>query len=198
MNINKDRLQMYVSLMKITIVLCWLSLFSFWAIKLFGGNWFEIMVENENFIKFSNTVQNTWLKYLVSLITIFVSYYFMYGAVLQKVALKGKYLVVYLLSALANWAVVNFVPINFIRMIFGYTLIIISAIVFKQGKSKFNGIICVALDFVFSTISMLVRNIDVEILSNYFIAYIGSIDLYIMYSLYFLYSNLLRISKEKK
>lgn len=197
MNINKDRLQMYVSLMKITIVLCWLSLFSFWAIKLFGGNWFEIMVENENFIKFSNTVQNTWLKYLVSLITIFVSYYFMYGAVLQKIALKGKYLAVYLLSAFANWAVVNFVPINFMRMIFGYTLIIITSICYQKGIKKYFGVLTVILDFVFSTLSMLTRGIKLSFITDYFILLIGSFDLYIMLGLYFLYSNLLNLKKEK-
>ena len=197
MNINKDRLQMYVSLMKITIVLCWLSLFSFWAIKLFGGNWFEIMVENENFIKFSNTVQNTWLKYLVSLITIFVSYYFMYGAVLQKIALKGKYLVVYLLSALANWAIVNFVPIDFVRMIFGYTLIIITSICYQKGIKKYFGVLTVILDFVFSTLSMLTRGIKLSFITDYFILLIGSFDLYIMLGLYFLYSNLLNLKKEE-
>jgi hypothetical protein len=183
--------------MKITIVLCWLSLFSFWAIKLFGGNWFEIMVENENFIKFSNTVQNTWLKYLVSLITIFVSYYFMYGAVLQKVALKGKYLAVYLLSALANWAVVNFVPIDFVRMIFGYTLIIITSICYQKGIKKYFGVLTVILDFVFSTLSMLTRGIKLSFITDYFILLIGSLDLYIMLGLYFLYSNLLNLKKEE-
>lgn len=195
--INKDRLQMYVSLTKITIVLCWLSLFSFWAIKLFGGNWFEIMVENENFVKFSNTVQNTWLKYFISLGTISLSYYFMYGAVLQKVKLRGLYLYIYLFSAITNWVVVNFVPIDAIRMLYGYILIIVTSIKFQDGKKKLNGILCVSLDFVFGTLSMIIRNINIEVLSNYLVAYIGSIDLYIMYSLYFLYSNSIKLSKEK-
>ena len=38
--IDKDKLQMYNSIVRTTIVLCWLSLFSFWGIKILGGNWF--------------------------------------------------------------------------------------------------------------------------------------------------------------
>ena len=87
---NKDRLQMYESLTKITIVLCWLSLFSFWAIKRFGGNLFEIMVENQNFIKFSNLVQNTWVKYLVSFFTTMFGNLIMFCAISQTFFFKGN------------------------------------------------------------------------------------------------------------
>lgn len=57
--IDKDKLQMYNSIVRTTIVLCWLSLFSFWGIKILGGNWFELVVDNTNFIKFSRFVQNS-------------------------------------------------------------------------------------------------------------------------------------------
>ena len=194
---NKDRLQMYESLTKITIVLCWLSLFSFWAIKLFGGNWFEIMVHNENFIKFSNIVQNTWLKHLVSFITISICNYLMVGAIIQKFVFKGKDLILLFSSIISIWIVANFIDIPILKLTFGYFVFTIIGILKNKGLNKLLGLISVALDFAFSTISMITRNIDVEVLSNYFIAIIGSIDLYIMYGLYYLYSNLMKLKKEK-
>lgn len=194
-NRDKDRLQMYISVTKIAIVLCWLSLFAFWALKIFGGNFFEIMVENENFLKFSQAVQNTWLKYLVSFITIFVSYYLMFGAVAQNIRLKGSKLVFYILSALLTWVTVNFVNIFLFEMFSGYVLIFIFGFVYQDKFKKMFGALAIILDFLFSTISMLVRSIELSMITDYLILLIGCIDFYIMYCLYFLYANLLNLKK---
>ena len=193
---NKDRLQMYVSLTKITIVLCWLSLFSFWAIKIFGGNWFEIMVENENFVEFSNKVQNTWLKYLVSLFTISFSFYMMFGAVIQKIVLKGKYLLVFVLCAISNWLIVNFTEISFLKTIYGYTILILCGVAFQNGRKKLYGFLATILDFVFVLLSMVTRNIKLGFVTDYLIILILMIDVYIMYVLYALYSYLIKIKQE--
>ena len=194
---NKDRLQMYESLTKITIVLCWLSLFSFWSIKLFGGNWFEIMVHNENFIKFSNTVQNTWLKYALNFITIFVARYFIFCAVCQKSTFKGKELFLIISIIISAWFFVNFGRIELIQMSYLYIVVIIIGAIYQKGWKKLFGIISIVFELLFTTISMLVRNIPVSVLNDYFIAIILSIDFYIMVILYYLYSNLLRLKKEK-
>lgn len=188
---------MYVSLTKITIVLCWLSLFSFWAIKLFGGNWFEIMVENENFVKLSNAVQNTWLKYLVSLITIVGGNYLLFGAIAQKFVFKGKQLATVICFLLSMWIVVNFIP-NFllIQFWYGYLITIIFGIITQDGWKKLFGVLAILLDNIFSILSMLIRNVSVEVQDNYLLLMIFIIDLYIMYGLYYLYSNLIRINKE--
>ena len=198
--IDKDRLQMYISVTKITIVLCWLSLFAFWAIKLFGGNWFEIMVKNENFIKFSYAVENTWLKYLVSFITVCISRYLTFGAICQKFVFKGKQLSFVVFSLITMWAVANFVPNSFIKMPiwYGYALLILSAIIYQKGKKKLFGFLAVFLDLAFTIISMLVRNVKVAFTTDYLIMLILVIDIYIMLALYYLYSNFIRIKKEIK
>jgi hypothetical protein len=193
---NKDRLQMYESLTKITIVLCWLSLFSFWAIKIFGGNLFEIMVENQNFIKFSNLVQNTWVKYLVSFFTVFASNYLLFGAISQQFKFKIKEAIIVFVLIVSMWVVVNFVQI--ISVWYGYVVVIIYGIVRQKGWRKCFGLIGVALTLLFSTISMLVRNIDVGLVDNYLILLILVIDMYIMMALYYLYSNFIRLKKEIK
>jgi hypothetical protein len=192
--INKDRLQMYVSLTKITIVLCWLSLFSFWAIKLFGGNWFEVMVENENFVEFSNVVQNTWVKYLVSFFTILIGNYFLFGAIVQDYYFKGAKLAYVVFALISIWFVSNFVPISFLSMGFwyGYVVIIMFGVIFNKGWKKSLGLISIIMQLIFTSISMVTRNIPLEISDNYLIAIVTTIDTYIMYALYYLYLNLLK------
>lgn len=193
---NKDRLQMYESLTKITIVLCWLSLFSFWAIKLFCGNFFEIMVENENFVKFSNMVQNSWLKYLISLITISLSTYLALGAVSQKFYIKGWELISTLFIIISSWIFANFVNVDFLKMWYAYIAIAIFGIIFQNGWKKLFGFLPFILETLFSLISLLTRNIEIKVSTNYFISLILSIDLYIMAFLYYLYSNLIKLKKE--
>lgn len=188
---------MYVSLTKITIVLCWLSLFSFWAIKLFGGNWFEIMVENENFIKLSNTVQNTWLKYLVSFFTVFIANYLILCAIAQKFYFKGRTFAIVLLLITSVWGVSNFVPLTFAYLPFWYAyfIMILWGVLTQKGWKKCFGILAIAFEFVFSTMSIVTRNISLYILDDYLMVAILIIDVNIMITLYYLYSNLIILKK---
>ena len=111
--IGTAKLKTYIQITRITIVICWISLLAFWAIKLFGGNFFEIVVENDNFVKFSEKIETTWLKYLVSFITVSVANYLIIGAICQKFYFKGKQAVVVGLAIFSIWVVSNFVPLSF-------------------------------------------------------------------------------------
>lgn len=196
-NRDKDRLQMYISVTKIAIVLCWLSLFSFWALKIFGGNFFEIMVENENFLKFSQALQNTCLKYFISVLTMSASYYLMFCAVVQRFVPKRSQIIFFIVCIFTNWFIINFVNITFLKTIYGYLTIILAGVLFNKGYKRTFGFISFILDFVFSSISMITRNISLGHITNYLAVLILIIDMYIMTTLYYLYSNLSRIKKEK-
>ena len=195
--IDKDKLQMYNSIVRTTIVLCWLSLFSFWGIKILGGNWFEVVVDNANFIKFSRFVQNSWLRYLVSFITIFIAKYLTLCAVCQEFCFKGIKQLVAILGIISIWAVCNFVPSSFYNMPFwyGYLFIIIFTAVYQKGWRKLSSFISIALEIGFSTISMLIRNIRLAMIDDYLLLFILSIDVFIMYLLYYLHANLYRMKK---
>ena len=194
---DNERLQMYISVTNITIVICWISLLSFWAIKLMGGNWFEIVVTNQNFIAFSNFVQNTWAKYIVSFITIVTLRYVFFGAILQKFVFKGKQLVVISAILISLWAVVNFMPAQFqwFSSSFGYVITILLAIIYNKGIKKTFGVVAVIADIAFSALSMLTRSVELQIVTDYLLLLILCIDIYIMATLYYLYSNLIRLKK---
>ena len=192
-----EKLKTYIDITRITIVICWISLFVFWAIKLFGGNFFEIAVQNENFIKFTDIVQNTWVKYLVSLITIAVAKYLTFGSICQKFVFKGKDLAFLSFSIISIWAVSNFVPMGKLQFPawYGYLLYVLAGFLYKKGWKKSFGLIAIGLETAFTVISYVIRNLPILVANNYLIGIILSIDFYIMLALYYLYINLI---KEKK
>lgn len=197
-NLDKDKLDTYISITHTTIVICWVTLICYWIIKLLGVNWFEIVVHNENFVKFSQYVQTSWLKYLVSFITMFVGNYIPYCAISQRFSFKGKDFVFIFILILSIWAVVNFSKIDFLIMWYGYALSILIGIIYQKGWKKTFGLLSILLELVFSGISLLTRNINLTIIYDELTILILGIDIYIMYFLYYLYMNLIRLKKEMK
>lgn len=193
---DKERLSMYVDITRITITLCWIALIAFWCLKLFGGNWFEIMVQNENFIKFCKFAEKSWLKDLINLFTIIVTNYFLFGAISQKFyfPIKKTFIIIGLLVSM--WAI-RFLPnILGLHFWYGYLVIILYGIFVQKGYKKWFGVLGVLINFVFTTISIFVRNLPLELTTNFLIGNILLIDMYIMYVLYYLYFNLIRLEKE--
>ena len=195
---DKEKLKTYIDITKMTIGICWISLFAFWAIKLFGGNFFEIVVQNENFIAFSDMVQNTWLKYLVSFITIAVAKYLTFGAICQEFTFKGKQLLVISIAIVSIWAVVNFSNNDFLIMWYAYAVMIIIAILYQKGWKKSFGLLAILFEVGFNVLSVLIRGLELSLNTNYLIIFIGIFDMYIMTALYYLYSNLIKMEKEIK
>ena len=195
---DKEKIKTYIDITKATIGICWISLFAFWTIKLFGGNFFEIVVQNENFIAFSNLVETTWLKYLVSFITIFVGNYLTLGAVCQKFYFKGKQSILVWFSIISMWIVANFIEIDFLKMWYGYVVILLIGVIYQTKWKKLYGLLAIFFDLLFTVVSMCVRNIELVLSTNYLIMFISLIDMYIMTALYYLYSNLIKMKKEIK
>ena len=195
-NIDKEELSTYISITRITISICWITLIIFWIIKLLGGNWFEVAVQNENFVKFSKLVETTWLKYLVSFVTVCFGNYLLFGAIYGTFRFGKIQSIILFAMFVSMWTVVSFVPIEWIKMFYGYACIILYTVITQKGKKKLLGVLAIALQFAFTTLSMLTRNVDIYVQQNYILSLILSIDSYIMYGLYYLYYNLIRIKKE--
>ena len=195
--IDKDKLQMYISITRIVIIICWVSLFCFWGIKLLGGNWFEIVVNNKHIIKLSNKLQYTWLKYLISIFTIALGNFLLFVAIAQQFYFRGKDILVFIILTISMWVVINFVPKNFLNIQFwyGYVVIICFGLFKQTGWKKIFGLIAVILQFLFSTISMVIRDNKLKLIDNYLILLVLLIDIYIMYALFYLYTNLIKLKK---
>lgn len=197
---DKEKIKTYIDITKATIGICWVSLFAFWAIKLFGVNFFEIVVQNENFIAFSNLVETTLLKYLVSFFTIAVAKYLTFGAICQKFTFKGKQLLFIIFGIVSIWAVSNFMPLGKLQFPswYAYLVFIVASLIYQKGWKKSFGILAIAFELAFAFISMQVKNLPIEIMSNYLITAIFIFDLYLMLALYYLYSNLIKLKEGEK
>ena len=78
-------LKFYSSPYGMLIVVSWVVLLLCLIIKLFGGNWFELWWENENFISFCNYVETkTWLKMVIACLIYLISGYFIISVFINR------------------------------------------------------------------------------------------------------------------
>lgn len=186
--------------LKRVIVVCWIALAICFGIKLFGGNLFEIMCENENFIKVCNYADNHWWAYYtISTIYCLVSNYFFILAMCGEWRFSTKQMWIF---SITIW-IVCFVKT--ISSIFGLILdvwqVIVMPCIFTIKNPKRHWFILFGniLLFVFQAISMLAKNLSFGIVTvnGLLISLIYSIDIWIMLVLYYLYSNISK-GKEKQ
>lgn len=193
--------------LKRAIILCWIMLVVCFAIKLFGGNWFEIAVNNEHFSKVCETIDNTpilfysigWFLYVVSTFWVVCS--------CSLIPIPSTFEMVTSLFVLTGVWASQFVSTMF-KSIIEIAVLIVLPIVFNVVRNKdvrpiqtikktwYYGIIGAALILAFQAISLLTRNIGIKFTDDStLVTFILLIDYYIMIVLYYLY---IRLRKEKK
>ena len=185
--------------LKRVIIVCWIALAICFGIKLFGGNLFEIMCNNENFIKVCEYADNNlWAYYLISTTYCYISNYFLILAMCGKWTFSKVELIVYSITIFIVCGIKLFS--SSIGVIFDVWQVIIMPCLFtlKNPKRHFYVIFGNVLVLIFQLVSLFVRNLSFEIVTEngLLIGIIYSIDVTIMYVLYYLYSNFY-IRKEK-
>ena len=186
--------------LKRVIVVCWIALAVCFGIKLFGGNLFEIMYSNENFIKVCEYADNhIWAYYLMGALYCFASLYFFTLAICQKLKYEKWELIVVIATVVIGSALklIN----QYIGLVFDVWQFIIMPCVFtiKQPKKHWYVIIANVLLLVFQFVSAFTKNVGINIMStnSALVSSIYSIDVILMVLLYFAYSNCIK-EKEKK
>ena len=180
------------------IILCWIMLVSCFVIKLLGGNWFEIICTNQNFIRICNFIDaHIVIKYFIAFTVYIPSTYFLMRSVCFLTN-PSKYENIVILSSITIAWLSQFIFEN-LKFIFEFGIfIIIPLLIHKRDfiKKWFWGIIGCALDIGFQLISLITRNIGIKIVDDsILIALILMIDYYIMIALYYLY---IKLRKETK
>ena len=186
--------------LKRVIVVCWIALGICFGIKLFGGNLFEIMCANENFIKVCEYADNNWwANIIISFIVCYAQLYFLILATCQKIKFDKLEFVVFTLTALIGTAVKVLLP-SWVGIIFDLWQVVGMPLVFlrKTPKKFVNVIIANILLFAFQFISMIAKNISFGILGDSVLeGAIYSIDVFLMIVLYYCYENVIN-RKEKE
>lgn len=182
---------------KITIILCWIMLIVCCIIKLIGGNWFEIICNNEHFNNICDFIDNRIIlnSIIGLLIYVFIGY-FIFRA-MANILKTNKYQKLYIIICLCIVWAFNFWNI-FIKSVVEIVAFIISPYIINKIDKEtrthafkhtwYRGILGYILIFVFQYISLFIRNVGIKITDDSFlITVILSIDYYIMVTLYCLY-----------
>lgn len=180
------------------ILISWIALIICLIVKLFGGNWFELWLENDNFIKFCVFVDEIiWLKRTLAVIIAITSTYLIMCLIYNVKYYKGLWLVLYIiimvLKSLSSWylLVVSCIMDALI-------LIVIPMIITKNWKRPIIvNIIILGLQLM----TLAVRNLNVgtgfNVNNTFIIQVLYQIDYYLMLILLYLY-NIKKMNKEVK
>ena len=165
------------------IISCWVVLIACFLIKIFGGNWFEIICENQNFINICEWLDGSWVKYIVATLVYASSSYLIYLCLTKQKLLDDW------------WILLILIPAPLLKdkiAILGWLIDISVWIVIPLIKGKFKNwlyvLIGIALIIAFQFISLLTKNITINLTNEpSLVALIMQVDYYIMIILYYLY-----------
>ena len=190
---------------KRAIILCWIMLVACFAIKLFGGNWFEVVCTNEHFSNLCDYVNRTPILYEgIAVITYLFSAYFIILSASRKSKISIFEFFLTIICFSLCWAL-KFISHN-LKSIFELLLIWVFPIIlnksnfggfFKSFKKTWHyGIIGNFLVLSFQVISLITRNISLSFITgNFMLSMILLVDYYIMIFLYFLYVKQKEVNK---
>lgn len=200
MNDDKDYKEI---ILKRAIILCWVLLIICLIIKLCGGNYFNIMCNNENFIKFCNFIENSIIKYIIYLFSFIFSSYLLLKIVKPNFKILSLKSLLFLICCIIVWAFKLLIELNIFTMntlivnILDFVILYVLLVIFTKRLIK--SILAVVLLFIFSLISTLIKGVGIDnaITDNYFVAQIFLIDYYLMLVLSVLYSKKIQIKKKE-
>ena len=191
--------------LKKAIILCWIMLVVCFSIKLFGGNWFEIVCTNEHFSNICKFIdERILLKYLIAFFVYVIPSYFIiksccFGRKFNKtnVSIVLIALTIVWFSQFISISLKSFLEIiNTIATPFAINVLSEKQ---REGKIKaakkywYSGFLCCFLIFLFQFVSLITRNIGIKVIhDSTLISAIMLVDYYIMIALYYFYSKMLK------
>lgn len=167
---------------RLLIILSWVVLVFYLLMKLLFGYTLEIVCNNEKILAICNFVDNNIIaNYIVCSCFCFMMMYFYYGAILRKVKLNRKELIIMAITILVSNIFVYFGAFSIV----GDILKFIVAPMILLGKFKWKNVLtCViflVLNFVFQVISLLTANMALKLTQyNMLASIVLSIDILIM------------------
>lgn len=178
---------------KTLITACWIVLICCFIIKLLGGNWFEIVCNNENFVSFCSWFKIDSLQYyvLTGITNITSTTLFILTILNEKITNKKFLLIIGLivfLTHIVKCLINEFINIPILLIIIDFLIAFVLPIIINKKlflKSLESNILLV----IFQLISLLTKNIGIKNVDNNVItSLIFMIDYYIMLVLYYLYT----------
>ena len=175
---------------RLLIILSWVVLVFYLLMKLLFGYTLEIVCNNEKILAICNFVDNNIIaNYIVCSIFCWIMFYFYYGAILRKVKLNKKEIIILTITTLISNVFVHFGVLTIVADVI--KLFIAPMILLGKFKWK-NLLICFiffVLNLAFQFISMVTSNLSLNstLQYNMLCSIVLSIDVLIMLVITFLY-----------
>lgn len=195
--ITKDNYQEIV--LRRSIIACWVILGICFFIKIFGGNFFEIVCTNDKFVSICNFIDKSWIAYLLRCISFLFSSFLIFKCI-DYGSSKIK-TIIFLILCMCVWSYKHLINLGVINVgtllynVLDFVSLYIISVICSSKKNIYSRfikpLIFIALLFVFSIISATTKNIGIhESLNSYFVeGIIFMIDYYIMIVLTYLYAK---------
>ena len=183
---------------KRAIILCWIMLVACFIIKLFGGNWFEVVCTNEHFSNLCRFIDNNVVLRSIVGFILYVPSTFLVLVSSSFLTKPNKKQLLFLILFVSSVWCLNFID-NTIKGIVEFVMILISPILVKLFDKNcgfaniiknrwYYGIVANVIVLVFQMISLIIRNVGIKVThDSLLITSILMIDYYIMVLLYYLY-----------
>lgn len=178
-------------LLRRAIVISWITLALCFVIKIFGGNFFEIMCENPNYKALCEYADShLWCKYILAVCSSMICQCLYELAILQKYKFSKIEFLLTTVSVFATCLVKLYNSKVGIVLDFWVLLFLPIILIGKDYKKYWNALVGVIFNFSFQLISIVVKNLAIVVIDDStFISLIYMIDIYIMCFLYYLYRN---------
>lgn len=186
--------------LKRSIIACWVILIICFVIKLFGGNFFEIVCTSENFVNVCDYIDNGFIAVIIRFTSFMLSSYCFIKIIDFSVTKRN--LIISLIICLLYWCFKHSIEVGLITVnttlyaIMDFLVLYLIAILFTNKRRNIvvkyvKPIIYIGLLLVFSLVSALVKNIgfDEKITQSFMVGFIFMIDYYIMIVLTYLYQK---------
>ena len=178
-------------LLRRAIIISWITLALCFVIKIFGGNFFEIICENPNYkalCEYADT--HLWLKFIIGFISSMICQTLYVLAILQQYKFTKTQFIITFTSVFISCIVK--LTNQTIGIVFDVWTFILMPMLFlgKNWRKYHHVIIAEIFVWVFQILSLLTKNLGfVNVGETYFVGLIYAIDVYIMCILYYLYRN---------
>ena len=179
-------------LLRRVIIISWITLALCFVVKIFGGNFFEIMCENQNYKALCDYADtHFWLKYLLGASSTMLCQSLYNLAIIQKYKFDLKGFLLTFISVLASSGIRYFYN-GYLTLLLDLWLFAILPMILlgKNYKKYWHILVAWALTFIFQVVSLATKNLAIKAIDgSTFVISIYSIDIYIMCFLYYLYRN---------
>jgi hypothetical protein len=189
--VTKDNYKQIV--LKRMIILCWILLAVCFVVKIFGGNFFNIVCQNERFIKVCEYVdENVWLQYVIGCISTLICQYLYIFTILATIK-PNKFETLIVITSTIIGVCLRLISsyIGFIVDLWQFVLMPL-VLNFKYINIRYicRIIFVFLLTLVFQIVSMITKNLSFGfVMDSFLLGIIYSIDVYIMTILMYLYIN---------